>query len=153
VDEQDRYTTVGIQLGERYGGSPIVCDDGLKPSLDPWSRYTPVMHAGARLPHTWLPDGRCAYDLLGPGLTLIATANTETAAFEAAARSRGVPLTVVRIDAPADAGCAWSRLVLVRPDHHVAWHGETMPEDAGAVLDRVRGVSAKAGAAAAATVS
>jgi 2-polyprenyl-6-methoxyphenol hydroxylase-like FAD-dependent oxidoreductase len=138
-DERDRYTTVGIQLGERYPGSSIVCPDGLEPPLDPWSRYTPVMHAGARLPHVWLPDGRCGYDLLGPGLTLIDTGNTDIGAFETAARARGMPLTVALMRSPKDAGCAWSRLTLVRPDHHVAWHGEAMPDDAGIVLDRVRG--------------
>jgi len=138
-DENDRYTTVGIQLGERYVDSPIVWPDGLEPPLDPWSSYTPVVHAGVRLPHVWLPDGRCGYDLLGPGLTLIDASNTDMTAFEVAARSRGVPLTVARFETLDDAGCAWSRLVLVRPDHHVAWHGETMPDDPGAILDRARG--------------
>jgi 2-polyprenyl-6-methoxyphenol hydroxylase-like FAD-dependent oxidoreductase len=144
ADEKDRYTTVGIQLGERYGSSP---PDGISPPPDPWSSYTPVMHAGARLPHVWLPDGRCGYDLLGSGLTLIDTGNTEASAFETAARSRAIPLTVVRIDTPADAGCAWSRLALVRPDHHVAWHGDAMPDDAGAVLDQARGQFRNGGSA------
>jgi hypothetical protein len=32
-----------------------------------------------------------------------------------------------------------SRLVLVRPDHHIAWHGDTV-QDPLAVIDRVRGM-------------
>jgi hypothetical protein len=30
-------------------------------------------------------------------------------------------------------------LALIRPDHHVAWRGDVVPEDAGALLARVTG--------------
>lgn len=30
-------------------------------------------------------------------------------------------------------------LVLIRPDHHVAWRGDHSPTDAAAVIDKVRG--------------
>ena len=33
------------------------------------------------------------------------------------------------------------RLVLVRPDGHVAWRGDEVPSDALALIDTVRGVS------------
>jgi hypothetical protein len=32
-------------------------------------------------------------------------------------------------------------LVLIRPDHHVAWRGNTVPDRPGAILDRVRGAA------------
>ena len=32
-------------------------------------------------------------------------------------------------------------LTLVQPDGFVAWRGESLPSEAGAILDRVRGVS------------
>jgi hypothetical protein len=32
-------------------------------------------------------------------------------------------------------------LVLVRPDQHVAWRGSQAPDDALAVIDRVRGAA------------
>jgi len=38
------------------------------------------------------------------------------------------------------------RLVLVRPDGHVAWRADTEPDDALAIIDRVRGVLPAAGA-------
>jgi hypothetical protein len=34
----------------------------------------------------------------------------------------------------------YERLVLVRPDGHVAWRADEVPLDAGAVIDKVRGL-------------
>jgi hypothetical protein len=33
------------------------------------------------------------------------------------------------------------RLVLVRPDGHVAWRSDTLPADAGQLIDTVRGAA------------
>ncbi len=136
-DDKDQYNTTGLQLGERYEDSPIVCQDGTPPPPDVWSVYTPVERPGARLPHFWLEDGRSCYDLLGPDFTLMDFAQSDTTAFEMAARARSVPLTVMRVAPPADV--AFSPLVLVRPDQHIAWHGSAVPSDAETVIDRVRG--------------
>ncbi len=55
------------------------------------------------------------------------------------AQRRGVPMTHLPVD-DENVRAVWERdLVLVRPDHHVAWRGNTPPEDWGAVLDRVCG--------------
>jgi hypothetical protein len=57
-----------------------------------------------------------------------------------AAHERGVPLEVMAIEA-ADVLKAYERrLVLVRPDGHVAWRADAEPADAYAIIDRVRGV-------------
>ena len=42
----------------------------------------------------------------------------------------------LRPEAPV--GLYGSKLVLVRPDQHIAWHGDAIA-DATAVIDRVRG--------------
>jgi hypothetical protein len=48
-------------------------------------------------------------------------------------------MTHLVVNDPHARAC-WQRdLVLVRPDHHVAWRGDAAPADWDAVLDRVRG--------------
>jgi 2-polyprenyl-6-methoxyphenol hydroxylase-like FAD-dependent oxidoreductase len=139
IMEEDRpqYLTVGIQLGERYEGSPIVCPDGTPAPPDPWDRYAPLDRPGARAPHFWLEPGRAAYDAFGKGFTLLDLGAADgTAALEAAARAHGVPLTTLNLAPPA--GLYRAKLVLIRPDQHIAWHGDAVA-DAGAVIDRVRG--------------
>jgi hypothetical protein len=51
----------------------------------------------------------------------------------------GVPITHLPIDDLA-ARAVWERdLVLVRPDQHVAWRGNRLPDDASALLARLVG--------------
>ena len=90
---------------------------------------------GERLPHRWLPDGRSLYDVLGPGFTLLTPPSADVAALTDACATRGVPLAVAEV---LDDG---SPLVLVRPDHHVAWSGSRLPDDLDALVERVTGAS------------
>jgi hypothetical protein len=139
IMEEDRaqYLTVGIQLGERYETSPIAWPDSDAAPPDNWDSYTPVDRPGARAPHFWLAPGRAAYDEFGKGFTLLDFGAPKGAdAFETAAQTRGVPLKTLRLQAPG--GLYRTRLVLVRPDQHIAWHGDGVT-DAMPVIDRVRG--------------
>jgi hypothetical protein len=52
---------------------------------------------------------------------------------------RGVPLTVTAAADPDIAALYERSFVLVRPDGHVAWRSDAMPDDPLAVTDRVRG--------------
>jgi 2-polyprenyl-6-methoxyphenol hydroxylase-like FAD-dependent oxidoreductase len=140
IIEEDRaqYLTVGIQLGERYESSPIIWPDSNDPPPDTWDSYTPVDRPGARAPHFWLAGGRSVYDEFGRGFTLLDFgADDGAGALETAAKTRGVPLKTLRLDAPD--GLYRTKLVLVRPDQHIAWHGDEVA-DAMAVIDRVRGM-------------
>jgi hypothetical protein len=58
---------------------------------------------------------------------------------ERAFAERGVPLKSVSIADPAIATLYERRLVLVRPDGHVAWRGDREPADSFAVVDQIRG--------------
>src|SRR5262249_34740463 len=141
IMQEDRlqYLTVGIQLGERYETSPIVWPDEDDAPPDTWDTYTPLDRPGARAPHFWLAPGRAAYDEFGEGFTLLDFGAPEGArAFEKAARERRVPLKILRLEPPR--GLYRRRLVLIRPDQHIAWHGDAVA-DATAVIDPVRGAS------------
>lgn len=50
-----------------------------------------------------------------------------------------MPVTVVALDAPQVLDVYQRRLVLVRPDGHVALRADAEPADARAVIDVVRG--------------
>jgi FAD binding domain-containing protein/aromatic ring hydroxylase-like protein len=139
AEDRPQYLTVGLQLGERYEGSPIVRGDGTPAPPDTWDSYTPVDRPGGRAPHYWLAKDRALFDEFGRDFTLIdfGAGSKETDAFAKAAATRGVPLKVIR-PAPPEKHLYDRRLVLVRPDQHIAWHGDAA-EDAAAVIDRVRG--------------
>ena len=130
---------LGIELGYRYDDSPIVCHEEGEPPPFEAERYLPSTWPGLRVPSVFVSGGEALFDLLGRGFTLLRFAAVDTGALEIAARERGLPLHVldVRDD---DARRIYQRdLVLVRPDHHVAWRGNAEPQDASAVIARVCG--------------
>ncbi len=136
------FKTLGIVLGYRYAGSPIVVDDGSAAPVSESTLYIPSAHPGCLAPHLWLQDGSSLYDHFGPGFSLLVTEDGHEAAatsFAAAAGRVGMPLTVVR---PGDVRLRArydASLVLVRPDQHVAWRGNEAPAAVAALLDVVRG--------------
>lgn len=130
---------LNTHLGYRYDGSPVCVADGAPPPEPEDSRqYVQSSQPGGRAPHAWLPDGRSTLDLFGRGFTLLQLGG-DPGPFTKEAKQRGMPLEVVRIDDPAIVELYERKLVLVRPDGHVAWRGDAAPKDPGALLDRVRG--------------
>jgi hypothetical protein len=97
--------------------------------------------AGHHLSPQVLTSGENVLDALGRGFTLLAldAPDSSVRSFEGAAAQSGVPLTVVS-DSFAEGRAAYgSRLVLVRPDQHVAWAGDDAPSDVDALLRKVTG--------------
>ena len=133
------FRTAGLQLGYRYEGSPICIDDSTPPPVDDPEKFVPSARPGSRAPHALLADGRSTLDLFGRGFVLLRFGDAPTSALEQAAKTHGVPLTVTDVDEPEVAALYQRKLVLVRPDGHVAWRGDAVPEDAGKLADRVRG--------------
>jgi hypothetical protein len=135
------WFTLGIHLGYRYEGSPIVVPDGTPEPPDPVSSYTQTGRPGHRAPHVWLAKDRSTLDLFGRGFTLLRFGTTDGVALQEAAESRGVPLDTHEIDNHAAAALYGAKLVLVRPDGHVAWRGDAQPHEALRVIDTVRGAA------------
>jgi hypothetical protein len=131
----------GIEFGYRYSDSPICIPDGPEPPADDQGSYTPTTWPGARAPHAWLSDGRSTLDLFGRGFVLLdlSSRTTNISAFQIAAQKVGLPLEVVRLEESPVRELYECPLVLVRPDGHVAWRGESLPGNAAEVIDRIRG--------------
>jgi 2-polyprenyl-6-methoxyphenol hydroxylase-like FAD-dependent oxidoreductase len=132
----------GLNFGYFYAGSPIIAYDGESaPAYDIYEfRQSTV--PGCRTPHLWLRDGRSLYDVMGSDFTLLRfdmEANID-GIIDAAAR-RAVPLAVVDVDSSGAADVYSRKLLLSRPDQHVAWRGNKSPENPMELIDRIRGAS------------
>jgi 2-polyprenyl-6-methoxyphenol hydroxylase-like FAD-dependent oxidoreductase len=123
------FRSLGVVLGYRYEGSPIVAQEpGAWPPQT--GVYEPSARPGALAPHAWLADGSSLYDSFGPGFTLLAFDDAAASAFGAAvadAEALDAPLATVRIDEPRVAALYERPLALIRPDQHVAWRGDAWP--------------------------
>jgi len=137
------WFTLGAHLGYRYEGSPILWPDGTPAPVDEPRNYVPTARPGHRAPHAWLADGRSTLDLFGRGFALLGfgAGESDAAPLLAAARQRRVPMTFAALAEPQIAALYERKFVLVRPDGHVAWRDDRMPDDALRVIDVVRGAA------------
>lgn len=137
-----QYCCGGLNFGTYYVASPIIAYDGSVHPTFSMSEFTPSTVPGCRTPHLWLSDGRSLYDAMGPEYTLLRLdAAVDVTPLVAAARERGVPLAVLDISSPKTTGSYTTRLVLSRPDQHVAWRGNACPKDPLALVDLIRGAA------------
>ena len=131
------FHAVDFVLDIGYQRSPIVVPDG---RTDAGSGARP----GYRLPHIWLAPGRSIFDELGAGMTLLALTDAAAADLDAAQQAcgqRGVPLTMLALGGSGLAERLGAALVLVRPDQHVAWCGDALPDQFDNAIDVVRGAA------------
>jgi 2-polyprenyl-6-methoxyphenol hydroxylase-like FAD-dependent oxidoreductase len=137
----EEYEQEGVTVGYRYDTSPVCVDDGS--GFPPLTivEYEQSTRPGARAPHIWLDDGRSTLDLFGAGFTLLRMGPDapEAPKLVAAAAAVGMPLAVETVDTAGARELYSCDLCLVRPDGHVAWRGDSDPENAAAIVDVVRG--------------
>jgi len=135
-----QFCCAGLNFGYYYDRSPLIAYDGESPPAYTMGGFTPSTVPGCRAPHFFLADGHSLYDAFGSDYTLLRfDAGADATALLAAARARRVPMTLLdvqRADAPAEYRHA---LVLCRADQHVAWRGDEVPADPGALIERLRG--------------
>lgn len=139
-----QYCCAGLNFGYYYDRSPIIAYDGEAPPPYSMGSFTASTVPGARAPHVWLPDGRSLLDALGSAYTLVRLDPTVDAAplVDAAARSR-IPLTLVDVDRARSGFGFRERLLILRPDSHIAWRGVAAPQDPDRLFDRLRGAASK----------
>lgn len=142
ANEYDReFDTDGVTFGYRYEGSPLIVPDGTPAPPHAVTAYRPTARPGHRAPHVWLGDGRSTLDLYGRGFTLLCLGAAAAMAdpLQRAAAANGMPLDIVPLAERGVRDAYERRFVLVRPDGHVAWRGDNLPDAPAALLDRVRG--------------
>ena len=137
-----QFNTSGLHLGYRYDDSPIVIPDRSPEPPDDPRIVAQSTWPGCRAPHAWLARGKSTLDFYdGRRFTLVrAGADAPpAAAFEGAFGARRVPFHAVQITDPAACALYERKLVLVRPDGHVCWRGNAVPDDVERIVDTVRG--------------
>jgi hypothetical protein len=136
----------GLQVGYRYEGSAAILTDGTPPTPDDYGSYAPTSRPGSRAPHAWMADGQSTLDLFGKGFVLLCFEGSnvrDVAALQDASASRAVPLTIVSVADQEIARLYERCLVLVRPDGHVVWRGDSVLS-ADIVIDIARGQNVRA---------
>ena len=139
-----QYACAGLNFGTYYDRSPIIAYDGSEHPPYTMDSYTPSTVPGCRTPHLWCEDGGSLYDAMGPEFTLLRFDSAlDVTALQTAARNTGVPLRVLDVGLREACQGAWcdGGLVLSRPDQHVAWRGNCLPENPSGLIDRVRGAA------------
>jgi 2-polyprenyl-6-methoxyphenol hydroxylase-like FAD-dependent oxidoreductase len=135
---------VGVVLGARYDASPLIVRDG-EPPPDQIETYEPSSIPGGRAPHLWLDNqrgrGSSLFDCFGRYFTLLrfGPVSADTAPLEEAARHAGMPLKVVDITSAYADALYQRRFALIRPDYHIAWRGDVLPQDVDGLIGAVIG--------------
>jgi hypothetical protein len=134
------HEMVGIELGYRYTNSAIVASEAAAPDSGV-REYRPSATPGARLPHLWSASGAAVHDRLGPGFTLLDVGDvaSDATALEQAMRALGAPFATLHLPEARLRAAYERRLLLVRPDLHVAWRGDALPADVAMLARQVAG--------------
>ena len=132
----------GIEHGYRYDDSPVIAREaGTAPALDPLG-VRPSTWPGSRLPHFFLADGSSIHDQLGKEFTLLCVGSPAPESIQRAAKELKIPLTVKSLaPEPRTSQYLETKYVLVRPDQHVAWRGQQVPDDASSILKSAVGLA------------
>lgn len=128
----------GVEFGYRYDGSPVIAAEPNPPKVDPIT-YRGGTWPGSRLPHVFLADGTAIHDRLGIGFTLVALDKVDATGLEAVAGDLGIPIDVLELGQPELRSIYERDLLLVRPDQHVAWRADALPDDVAGLLKQVSG--------------
>jgi 2-polyprenyl-6-methoxyphenol hydroxylase-like FAD-dependent oxidoreductase len=122
---------IGAELGYRYDNSPLISPEpGDAPPHD-FIEYRPTTWPGARLPHVWLADGSAVQDRIGYdlGYTLLRFSDEDAGGLAGAFQSLHAPFRILDLRDERARELYGRDLILLRPDLHVAWRGNRMPDE------------------------
>ena len=161
------FNAHGVELGQHYRSGAVVTEssEGERPAAarDPELYYEPSTYPGVRLPHAWVGDWQrklSTHDLAVYGKFTLFTgiAGEEWAnAARKVSGQLGIDVETVVIGPGrevTDLYFDWERLrgvdedgaVLVRPDKHVGWRAQRLPDNPeGALRDAVSHILGRGG--------
>ncbi|SDO07303.1 FAD-dependent monooxygenase [Ensifer sp. YR511] len=157
ADKVYEFDCHGVEMNQRYRSGATVTDGQEEPAFvkDPELYCQQTSWPGARLPHAWVfsETGKkvSTLDLAGHGKFTVLTGIGGQAWIDAArglAKEFGIEIAAHVIGPRQcwqDFTGDWANIrevrdsgvLLVRPDHHVAWRRETIADDSAAELRRV----------------
>ena len=123
-----------------YEGSPVVM--GVEGAVcSAHGSFEFAARVGHHLSPQPLSGGRYLPAELGTGFTLLAidADDKDVQTIEKAAQTENVPFTVVRDTCAGGRQRYEAKLILVRPDQHVVWVGDSAPDDPNGVMLKVTG--------------
>jgi 2-polyprenyl-6-methoxyphenol hydroxylase-like FAD-dependent oxidoreductase len=136
----EQQCCAGLNFGYFYDRSPIIAYDGEQAPSYTMGTFTSTTVPGCRVPHVWTEEHRSLYDAMAPDYTLLRFDPTvHVDGIVTAGTQRGLPLAVLDVNSPGASNLYRHKLVLVRPDQHVAWRGDAAPADPLDLVDLVRG--------------
>ena len=127
VHVRREFNAPGLHLGMRYEDSSIISSESGMWHSDLAGDYLPSARPGARAPHIWLSiEGKktAIFDLFGMDFTLLCFDGLKGENWLQASQDMGFPLTVLPSNSAEARMLYGADLVLIRPDHHVAWRGD-----------------------------
>ena len=136
------YESLGVEIGYIYRNSPVIVPDAAQAPADETVGYLPTSYSGARLPSAFFSDGRAVFDAVTYDSFTLLVLDDDLEFVQAlvqAARQLNVPLKVVQVTEENLRRLYEKRLVLVRPDQHVAWRSDSVPHDCVQLFNTVRG--------------
>jgi 2-polyprenyl-6-methoxyphenol hydroxylase-like FAD-dependent oxidoreductase len=132
VEQRKTNEMLGAELGYRYVDSPLIAPEPGEGPPHEFMDYVPSTWPGVRLPHVWLADGSAVQDRVGygRGYTLLRFAGSaDVAALGKAFAARSAPYAALDLVDARARDVYGHDLILVRPDLHIVWRGNAMPDD------------------------
>lgn len=135
-----QYCCGGLNFGYFYDGSPVIAYDGEAAPAYSMNGFEQSDVPGCRTPHFWRASGRSVYDQMGLGFTLLRfDPQIDVSSLLDAANAAGLPLTLLDIRPQEKPAACNASLLISRPDFHVGWRGDRIPDQPAALVDLLRG--------------
>ena len=128
--------SLGLALGYCYDHSPIITNPTDDNRINLIDHYQPLASLGVFAPHIKLNTDYCLYDILPVGYTLLAFTDLpeDLEDYKKMFEQHHLELTIILLP-PHWQNIYPQRYYLLRPDWHIAWHGNQLPKKINELLN------------------